>query len=223
MIRSKGVDFSREIPLLDSHSLRNQPLGHVAEAWVTTNPLDGDALLMARLRFDDTRAGRRAYDIVVCEELTGVSGGFHIGSVSVHDADGTALEVEKALERQEDPSLFFYVQRSILQEVSLCSMPADPNAIVRACGLDAECWRMIRQGEATLRRNFHPEYDRDDDDDELMRRVLVPGRETILYGAPELLNSIPTMTRAVPLDDDPRRTGRFLAGAGPGRRMASPW
>jgi hypothetical protein len=27
MIRSKGVDFSGEIPLLDSHSLRNQPLG----------------------------------------------------------------------------------------------------------------------------------------------------------------------------------------------------
>jgi hypothetical protein len=32
---------------------------------------------------------------------------------------------------------------------------------------------MIRQGEATLRRILHPEYDRDDDDDELMRRVLV--------------------------------------------------
>jgi hypothetical protein len=107
--------------------------------------------------------------MVVREERTGVSGGFHIGSVSVHDADGTALDVEKALERQEDPSLFFYVQRSILQEVSLCSMPADPNAIVRACGLDAECWRMIRQGEATLRRILHPGYDRDDDDDELMR------------------------------------------------------
>jgi hypothetical protein len=44
---------------------------------------------------------------------------------------------------------------------------------VRAIGIDAEAWRMIRQGEATLRRILHPEYDRDDDDDELMRRVLV--------------------------------------------------
>ena len=144
---------------------------------------------------------------------------------AIRDADGGKVYIEDALERgPDDPDLIVIAQRTILREVSVTAMPADRNACVRAIGIDAEAWRMIRQGEATLRRILHPEYDRDDDDDdELMRRVLVPGRETILYGAPELLDPIPTMTRAVPLDDDPRRTGRFLAGAGPGRRMASPW
>jgi hypothetical protein len=97
--------------------------------------------------------------------LAGCSCGFRIENVAIFDADGTPLDVEEAIERgADDPDLIIIAERTVLREVSITATPADRNACVRAIGIDAEAWRMIRQGEATLRRILHPEYDRDDDD-----------------------------------------------------------
>jgi phage head maturation protease len=87
-------------------------------------------------------------------ELTGCSCGFHIDSVTVHDADGTMLDVEEALDRRDDPSLFFIAQRSTIQEISVTAMPADPGACVRACSVYALYWAVIHDGEETLHRIY---------------------------------------------------------------------
>src|SRR5713226_7087212 len=62
LARIKGViDLSRirngECPLLDNHSLRNHPIGRVSHAWLDRN------IVRAKLVFDHTRAGHKAFDL----------------------------------------------------------------------------------------------------------------------------------------------------------------
>jgi hypothetical protein len=184
-IKTKGIDLSRahagEVPLLDTHSFGNPPLGHVADVLVVDGDGgDGDGLLMATLVFDDSRAGRRAFAMVERGELTGVSCGLRTIDISIHDRDGVALDDEAALKRQDDPNLIFCVRHSILQEVSLCTSGIDPGAIVRACSIDAVTRQMVQQGEAALQRLLHQ-----DESGGPLLRTIIPGRETILHGAPE--------------------------------------
>jgi hypothetical protein len=53
---------------------------------------------MARARLNDNRIGREAYGMVEREELTCISAGLQIRRISIHDADGTELDVEEALD-----------------------------------------------------------------------------------------------------------------------------
>jgi hypothetical protein len=181
VVRSAGIDLSRvragECPLLDTHS---SPLGHLPAAWLSD--IDDD-LLMAELVFDNSRAGRIAFEMLERLELTNISCGLRTIEISIHDRDGVALDDDDALARQDDPDLVFCVQRSILQEVSLCSVPVDPGAIVRASSETGVYREMIRQGEETLQRLLHPEHDQDHG--RPLLRTIMPGRETILHGAPE--------------------------------------
>jgi hypothetical protein len=59
---------------------------------------------------------------------------------------------------------------------------------VRAIGIDAEAWRMIRQGEAELNRILHSDGDgiAGDMHSGTWRRIELP-RRVIRYGAPEPL------------------------------------
>jgi hypothetical protein len=76
------------------------------------------------------------------------------------DVDGDALDVEEALEwGPDDPDLVCIAQRSILTEISVTSVPADPACCVRALRFNAECWRMTKQGEAELQRILHSDGD----------------------------------------------------------------
>jgi hypothetical protein len=168
-----GVEVPDHVPVLDSHNVANGCLGHLARTWVAGDSLWGDLVFTGR-------AGRWCYERVERQELTGCSCRFKIGNVTVRDADGSVLDIEEALARQDDPGLFFVAESSTLQEVSVTAMPSDPGATIRACSETAAAWAVIRDGEARLRRLL----DRDRNDGGL-RRVVVPNRETILHGAPE--------------------------------------
>jgi hypothetical protein len=200
VIKTKGIDLSREVPMLDCHSLGNPPLGHLADVWISN--VD-DGLLMGTLVFDDTRAGRSAFAMVERGELNGVSCGFEFTDISIQDRDGVALDDETALKRQDDPNLIFCVRHSILNEISLCLQPVDPCAIVRACSIDAVYREMTKQVDETVQRLLHPESPSQHDGSLL--RTIIPGRETILHGAPEqILRHRISDTR----DDDDLRTIR---------------
>jgi len=188
MIQTTGIDLSRVraggCPLLDTHTLKNSPLGHVADAWVIDK-----GLLMASLVFDDNPAGRRAYAMIERGELRFVSPGLRSTDISIHDRKtGIGLDDKTALERQHDPNLIFVVRHSVLQEVSLATVPVSPETTVFACSESAVNRAMIQQGQEILRRILHPElpeFRQGVDDDAPLLRTIVPGRETILFGAAE--------------------------------------
>jgi hypothetical protein len=141
-----GIEVPDLVPILDSHNVRNGCLGHLERAWVENDSLMGDLVFTGS-------AGRRAYDLIERGSLNGVSCSFQIENVAIFDIDGDEVDVEEAVKRgHADPDLILIAQRSILREVSITAMPADPGAFVRAIGIDAEAWRMIRQGEAELDR-----------------------------------------------------------------------
>jgi phage head maturation protease len=146
IVNAHGVEVPEDVPILDSHDVRNGCLGYLERAWV-----EGDSL-MGSLVFNG-RAGRRVYELIERGSLNGVSCSFQIENVAIFDIDGDEVDVEKAVERgHDDPDLILIAQRTTLREVSITAVPADPGAFVRAIGIDAEAWRMIRQGEAELDR-----------------------------------------------------------------------
>jgi hypothetical protein len=141
-----GVEIGPNIPILDSHNLANGGLGHVERTWTEGDSLWGELIFTGS-------AGARAYRRIERGELGGCSCGLQIEAIAIRDVDGSRLTVDEALERGEsDPDLIVIAQRTVLREVSITATPADKNAFVRAVGLNAEAWRMIRQGEAELDR-----------------------------------------------------------------------
>jgi Caudovirus prohead serine protease len=178
IIDVRAFEVPEHVPVLDSHST-SKLLGHLERAWI-----DGDSL-MGDLVFTGD-AGARAYRLVERMHVNGVSAGYQIDSVVIFDADGEALSVEEALERQDDPDLVIVAEHVILREVSITATPADPNACVRAVGLEAEMWRAIRFGEEELDRILHSDGDGvlgDMRQGEGYRRIELP--RGVLYGAPE--------------------------------------
>jgi hypothetical protein len=189
IVNPHGVEVPENVPVLDCHSIRNGCLGHLERAWVE------DDLLMGELIFTGAR-GARAYQQIERGEVGGCSCSLKIDSVAIFDADGTPLDVEEAIERQDDPALVVIAQRTVLREVSITATPADKNAFVRAVGLNAEAWRMIRQGEAELQRILHSDEpgifgnDGDDEDgddgmvtlSEFMKARLRDNRRNVFYG-----------------------------------------
>jgi hypothetical protein len=190
VIDPAGIDLRRlPCPILDSHD-RHREIGLVVDAWVEEDaqgvlPISP---LMGRLCFYDTKAGRAAHGMIERQEICGVSIGIEITEVAISEPDGTPLSVEEAIERgYDDPDLLIIAKRSILTEVSLTSMPGDPNAVVRAVGEDVLVRQMIKDGEAKLRRilNRETEQDwRDLDPQKKFERVLWD-RRLVHYGAPE--------------------------------------
>jgi HK97 family phage prohead protease len=114
-----AVDLSRvaagQCKLLDSHNSYeiDAILGVVEEARIENGQLVG------RIRFAETDAGRKAEGMVARGELTGFSIGYSIQRwVNVSQED-TGLETWRA-------------DQWALLEVTLCAVPADPAATVRA-------------------------------------------------------------------------------------------
>ena len=191
IVNPEGIQVPDDVPILDSHDVRNGCLGYLERAWVE------DDSLMGWLVFND-RAGRRVYQLIERGELSGCSCRFDIARFTICDADGDVLEIEEAIERgPDDPDLVIVAERTILREISITAMPADRNACARAIGFDAECWRMIRQGEAELHRILHSDGGgvAGDMRSGVWRCVELPPR-VICYGAPvtarALINSNPT-------------------------------
>jgi phage head maturation protease len=153
IVNPHGVEVPEDVPIFDSHDFARGCLGHLSRAWTENDALWGELIFTGR-------AGRRAYEMIERGELAGCSCRFETMSFEVYDADGDMIDIEKAVARgADDPDLIVVAQRTILREVSITATPADRNAFVRAIGIDAEAWRMIRQGEATLRRILRPEDD----------------------------------------------------------------
>jgi hypothetical protein len=181
IVNPRGVEVPEHVPVLDSHRIANGVLGHLASAWVEND------LLMGELVFTGS-AGRRAFQAIERGSLGGgISCRFETVNFEIFDADGDVFDIEDAVARgPDDPDLVVIAQRSILREVSITATPADRNAFVRAVGFDAECWRMIKQGEEELRRILYSDGDGvyGNMQNRGWRRVELPPL-VVQYGAPE--------------------------------------
>jgi Caudovirus prohead serine protease len=169
-ISKEAVDLSRGVPVLDSHRFQNGGLGHVADAWIE------DDVLKARLVLDDSRIGRRAYEMIIREEINGISPGLTATDLAVLDADGTEIDVRELHRHISNSNLTFIARRWQLLEVSIVTTPADCGAIVRAIGDDAEVLQ-IRRRMQVRQRSLDP--------DDGLRRIEMPDPRTILYGNAE--------------------------------------
>jgi HK97 family phage prohead protease len=114
-----AIDLSRvgqgQCKLLDSHNAYSIDaiLGVVEEAKIEGGQLVGVA------RFADTEVGRKAEGMVARGELTGFSVGYSVQNWAKVSQDDTGLETWRA-------------DQWTLLEVTLCAVPADPVATVRA-------------------------------------------------------------------------------------------
>lgn len=117
-ISPAAVDLGRvkrgQVRLLDSHnpSSVNAILGTVASAWIEGGNL------MGRIQFADTNAGRTAEGMVARGDAGAVSVGYR-----VHEWTPTGREGGADIWRAD---------RWELMEVSLVSIPADPDALIRS-------------------------------------------------------------------------------------------
>jgi hypothetical protein len=167
-----GCEHNGDVPLLDAHRA-DELLGHVTDVWVENFVVKGT------LRFT-TLAGRRAF-----EELpSGVSIGstFKQDDVVVVNRDGGLedFDAREWREYHQDPAAVLHVKRWTLLEVSLTDRPADRGAIARPINREA---RRIRRRMQAQQRSL----DRDDDDDGLLLRAIMPSSQQILHGSPELI------------------------------------
>jgi hypothetical protein len=143
-----GCDLSRaaagHVPVMDAH--RPELLGHVRAAWVEHGRLLGE------LRFDNTRAGRAAFERLP----NGVSIGtdnIRSDDISVVDAFGREhdFDVREWLTYHQDPSLILHARCWELLEVSMTESPADHGAIARPINRAA---RRIRRRMAEAQRHI---------------------------------------------------------------------
>ena len=135
-ISRKAVDLSRMansgISVLDSHQQIgiNNSLGRLTRVWIE-NDSTGPALL-GTVRFHETSEGRRAEAMVARGEIGGVSVGYQVNADDwcITDRDGDAVDPNS--QRWGENDLTFTAIRWTLAECSLVSVPADPDAGVRA-------------------------------------------------------------------------------------------
>ena len=134
------------VPILQDHDVSRGCLGHLLAAWTDSGLLWGD------LQFTG-REGKRVFEWIENGVINGVSGRFDIRNFVIVDADGREISEAEALERgADDEQLTIVVRRSTLLEISICAVPADRNARVRACSERAVIREMITSGEARLQR-----------------------------------------------------------------------
>jgi hypothetical protein len=118
------------IPVLDSHQQFgiNNSLGRVQKAWFA------NGALMGRLAFNATPEGRKAEGMVARGEISGVSAGYVVEEWEIRDGENKILDPEIMRIPFDDDDLTFTATRWRLMELSLCSIPADPQAVIRSFG-----------------------------------------------------------------------------------------
>ncbi|WP_424363596.1 HK97 family phage prohead protease [Methylocystis parvus] len=118
-ISPEAIDLSRvvkgQVKLLDVHNTTSitKALGSVEAAWVENGELVG------RVRFHDTPQGREAEGQVARGEITGFSIGYVVNQWSFVSRDEMGAETWRA-------------EKWTLLEVTLCTVPIDDAAMVRA-------------------------------------------------------------------------------------------
>jgi hypothetical protein len=113
-----------------------------------------------------------------------VASTFKQDDVVVVDRDGRLqdFDAREWREYHQDPAAILHVKRWELLEVSLTDRPADRGAIARP--INAEARRIRRRMQAQQRS-----LDRDDDDDGLLLREIMPSSRQILHESPELIQA----------------------------------
>ena len=130
-IKQSAVNLKRlgtcGIPLIDSHNMAGigSVLGNLQRVWFDGNKLVG------LIVFDDSKAGRNAEGMVARGMLRAVSIGYRVDKWEITDPDGDVVDLEKE-RMQWDVEYTFTAVRWTLFEVSLVSVPADPDAVIRA-------------------------------------------------------------------------------------------
>jgi Caudovirus prohead serine protease len=115
------------IPLIDSHNIFSvgSVFGRVARVWFDAGQLIG------LLSFDDSDIGRMAEGLVSRGTVRGISIGYRVNDDDWEVTDDEGDKVDPSRLRW-DGEYTFTARRFELLEVSLTSVPADPNAFVRS-------------------------------------------------------------------------------------------
>jgi len=130
-IKPSAVNLKRlgscGIPLIDSHNMFGigSLLGNLQRAWFDNGKLVG------LIAFDDSNAGRHAEGLVARGMVRAVSIGYRVDKWEITDPDGDVIDLEKE-RMQWDMEYTFTAIRWTLFEVSLVSVPADPDAVIRS-------------------------------------------------------------------------------------------
>jgi hypothetical protein len=130
LIEAGAVNLERlascGVPVIDSHNIFgiDGVFGNLQRAWFNAGQLLG------LLLFDDSEAGRKAEGLVARGMIRAVSIGYRVDEWKITDPDGNIIDPEKE-RMQWDVKYTFTATRWTLLEVSLVSVPADPDAVVR--------------------------------------------------------------------------------------------
>lgn len=158
-ISRDAIDLSRVfgagIPVLDSHQQigLSNALGVVRAAWI-----EGGALL-GTLQFNQTSEGRKAEGMIARNEVNGISIGYRVENWEITDLEGRVVDPAIDHMRWDDNDLTFTASKWSLLECSVCNIPADDHAGIRAFGdrANAPFYSAIADVRARMiaRQNMH--------------------------------------------------------------------
>lgn len=150
LIEAGAVNLERlascGVPVIDSHNIFgiDGVFGNLQRAWFDAGQLLG------LLLFDDSEAGRKAEGLVARGMIRAVSIGYRVDEWEITDPAGNEIDPEKE-RMQWDVKYTFTATRWTLLEVSLVSVPADPDAVVRSHANPGETIGIAGAAEALAR------------------------------------------------------------------------
>jgi hypothetical protein len=124
-----GRVFGAGVPILDSHQqigFLNNALGRLTNAWVS------NGALMGTIAFNETPEGLKAEGMIARKEINGISAGYRVENWEISDAKGNRIDPATEPFRWDEDDLTFTATKWELLECSLCAVPADAAAGVRA-------------------------------------------------------------------------------------------